>query len=522
MNGSLDEMTFDRRRLLVGAGLAAAGGVLGSAAVAAANVSSSLAPTPGGTLTVGIGQVIEDVNVMTATGYRWAQLVSYALYDTLVKIGNDGSIIPLLAESVTQTDPKTTVVKIRQGVKFSDGRPMTVDDVVFTLNRIHDEKRPVSHNFLVLEPGAWGAAVKVDETTLKITTKKPVLLPPNMRFWWILPHDADTLDLGTKPVGTGPFTLSSFVKGDRIELTKRTDYWQSGKPYLDKLVFKLLADESVQVANFLSGDVDYLHDLSVATLPLVQGKNNSKLIPSGIFFEWWEPQMLQGPLADPKVRLALQYAMDRNKLNKIAWGGKGIDNWNHFVKTAYYNGKKYPVSYDPKKAKQMLQDANALGAKVTLWTLQGPGPAAREAQVLQQSLQASGFKADIQTRPFGEWFDKLYTKRNHPGIAVNYGTLPHIASLIPAYQMAATLPPFPPKYKKSPAPDLYKAYLASSVTTDKAAYKKQLFTIQDLELKEATVYPTMLAYNQNVAKSNVQGVESTQYGDQRFTSAYLG
>lgn len=504
----------DRRDFLVRAAAMAAGAsVLGATAGTA-----TAAGKPGGTLKVGIGQVIEDINVLTATGYRWNQLVAYALYEQLVKIDSKGRVVPFLATSVKQTSPTTTVVKLRKGVKFSDGRDMTVEDVVWSLNRIHDPKKPVH---LALAPGLWGKAVKVDANTLRITTKKPVLLPPYMRFWSIAPADAESQNLSREPVGTGPFTLKNFVKGDRIELVRRDDYWLPNRPYLQGLTFKLLADESVQIANFLSGDVDYLHDLSVATLPQVKGRGGGKLIPSGIFFEWWQPQMLSGPLADVNVRLALQYAFDRTKINKIAWGGEGIDTWNHFSKTPYYDGKKYPVSFNPAKARSMLSKAGATGAPITLWTLQGPGPAAREAQVLQQSLEQSGFKAKIETRPFGEWFNRLYTKRNHPGIAVNYGTLPHIASLIPQYQMAATLPPAPPKYPKSPIPALFDAYSKVEATTNDARYRTLLYAIQRLSLSQAGVYPTMLAFNQNYARKNVQGVESTLYGDQRFTSAYL-
>ena len=128
----------------------------------------------------------------------------------------------------------------------------------------------------------------------------------------------------SSPIGTGAFQYKNFVKGDRLELEKFPDYWNGSRPYLDELTFKFVADEAAQVANFLSGDVQYLHDLAVATLPQVEGKQNSKLIPSGIFFEWWQPQMYFGPLKDVKVRQALQWAFDRETGNKVALGGRAI------------------------------------------------------------------------------------------------------------------------------------------------------------------------------------------------------
>ena len=345
-------------------------GALGAAAIGGADAllrargagAAVLAPKPGGKLVVGIGQSFEDINVLTAFGYRWGQLMAYAMYDTLVKYDKNGRAVPLLAKSWTAPDAKTTIVKIRQGVKFHNGNPLRVEDVVWSLNRIHDPVKPASNNFLALPKDIWGKAVKVDDQTLKITTKKPARMIESWRFWFIMPENADDLNLGEQPIGTGPFQYKNFVKGDRLDLERFPDYWNGSRPYLNELTFRFLADESAQVANFLSGDVDYLHDISVATLPQVDGKRNSKLIPSGLFFQWWQPQMYFGPLKDVKVRQALQWAFDKNTDNKVAWGGRAVPTWNPFEKSPYSIGKAWPgggpaPSFDPDKAKSLLAAA---------------------------------------------------------------------------------------------------------------------------------------------------------------------
>jgi peptide/nickel transport system substrate-binding protein len=152
--------TLSRRELLKrGAlGVATIGGVealLGSGVAGAA----VRAPKPGGNLIVGIGQTFEDINVMTAFGYRWGQLMAYAMYDTLVKFDNAGKAVPLLAESWTSPNPKTTIVKIRKGVKFHDGKDMRVEDVVWSLNRINDPVKPASNNFLARPKEIYDKAV---------------------------------------------------------------------------------------------------------------------------------------------------------------------------------------------------------------------------------------------------------------------------------------------------------------------------------------------------------------------------
>ena len=503
-------------------GLAAAGSIdaLAGTGVASASVK---APKPGGNLTVGIGQTFEDINVLTAFGYRWGQLMAYAMYDTLVKYDDQGKAVPLLAEKWSTPNPKTTIVTIRQGVKFHDGSPMRVEDVVWSLNRINSATKPVSNNFLALPADIWDKAVKINDTTFRITTKKPTRMVESWRFWFIMPENADTRkpDMGVQPVGTGPFQYKQFVKGDRLDLTKFDQYWAKPEPYLDSLTFKFMADAAAQVANFLSGNVNYLHDLSVATLPQVEGKHNSKLIPSGIFFEWWQPQMYFGPLADMNVRLALQYAFDKETDNKVAWAGRGIETWNPYQKSPYYIGKPYPVTYDPEKAKSLLAKAGQPNLKLNMMTLNAPGPWQQESVALQQGFKKAGITATIQPLPPAQWFDRLYTKRNHDGIAVNAGSLPFPWALAANYMMKATLLPNPPKYPKPVLPALTAAYNLAFSSANEAQYSVALKTIQRLMNSQAAVFHTMMASNQNVAPQNLQGVESTVFGDQRFAGAYF-
>lgn len=511
-------------------------GALGAAAVggvdaliraeSAGAAGEALTARAGGELVVGIGQVFEDINVLTAFGYRWGQLMAYAMYDTLVKYDRNGRAVPLLARSWTTPNPTTTIVKIRRGVKFHNGNPMRVEDVVWSLNRIHDPVKPASNNFLALPKDIWGKAVKVDNETLRITTKKPARMVESWRFWFIMPENADSLNLGERPIGTGPFQYKNFVKGDRLELTRFADYWNGNRPYLNELTFRFLADEAAQVANFLSGDVDYLHDISVATLPQVQGKRNSKLIPSGLFFQWWQPQMYTGPLKDVKVRQALQWAFDKSTDNRVAWGGRAEPTWNPFEKSPYSIGKRWPgggptPTFDPDRAKRLLSAAGASNLKLNMMILKEPGPWKREAEVLQQGFKKAGIEATIQVLPATQWFDRLYTKRNHEGIAVNAGSLPFPWALIANYMMKASLLKNPPKFPKPAIPALEAAYNTAFSPRNEAQYAAALKSVQRLMLTQAAAFHTMIASNQNIAPRRLQGVDSTLIGDQRFDGAYL-
>ena len=141
--------------------------------------------------------------------------------------------------------------------------------------------------------------------------------------------------------------------------------------------------------------------------------------------------------------------------------------------------------------------------------------------MLQQGFKKAGIDATIQVLPAAQWFDRLYTKRNHDGIAVNAGSLPFPWALIANYMMKATLLKNPPKYPKGAIPALEAAYNTAFSPKNEAQYSASLKAVQRLMLTQAAAFHTMIASNQNVAPKNLQGVDSTLIGDQRFDGAYL-
>ena len=126
---------------------------------------------------------------------------------------------------------KTTIVTIRKGVKFHSGKDLTVDDVVWSLNRIHDTTQPVSNNFLALPADIWGGATKVDDSTLKIVTKKPTRMVENWRFWFIMPANSDNTSLGVHAERHGAVPVLELRQGRpaRAEGASRTTGTRAGR-----------------------------------------------------------------------------------------------------------------------------------------------------------------------------------------------------------------------------------------------------------------------------------------------------
>jgi peptide/nickel transport system substrate-binding protein len=506
--------------LSAGAGsalLAACGGTSKQTSTGAAGP-----PKRGGSLKVGIAQKIEDVNPWTDDFYRWTQMIAFTMYEPLIKFGNGGKLNPVLAESWSHSpDYKTWTFNIRQGVRFHTGKELTAADVAYSLNQINDAKNPATA-LLPLAPGVWAGATAGDSHTVVAKLTTPLALDQQVRRWWMLPENSRSLAgrLESESVGTGPFTLSSFVQGSHIAVERNPNYWNAGLPYLDSMSFYFLTDISTQIANFSSGTVNMLHDVGVLDLKQVQGLNNTKTVPGGIFWHCWLPQMLFGPLANPEVRLALQHAFNSDKLNAVAWAGKGVDFGNPLDRTPYGIHQAPPV-YDIALARRMLKSAGAIGQEVDIHVLDGSPTSALEAQVLVEDFNAVGLTSKIVQLDPDAWAAELYTDRTGPGLFNNYGPSPFPYQELLNYVMTPNISPLPPKYPKSPTPSVLAAYNAAI-----AAYTPQLLEpavtrAQRLMISEAASYPTFTADLAEIVPQNLQGLQSTEFGDIRFDEAYF-
>ena len=152
-------------------------------------------------------------------------------------------------------------------------------------------------------------------------------------------------------------------------------------------------------------------------------------------------------------------------------------------------------------------------------TLKENGPWTRESQALQQGFKKAGIDATLQAIPSTQWFDRLYTKRNHEGIAVNAGTLPFPWALAANYMMKASLLEEPAEVPEAGNPGPRGRLQQGVHLRDGGRVRDALKACS--ACSEAAVYHTVMAANQNVAPNNLQGVESTLVGDQRFDGAYF-
>ncbi len=285
-----------------------------------------------------------------------------------------------LAESVEGSeDGKTYTIKIRDA-KFHNGRTVTADDVLYTYHRLADPKKALAQSHAVVEiEGAQdvldgkadkiSGLKKIDDKTVQITFRNPVDV--GFKLWRygtaIVPKEAaEKDDFGSKPVGCGPFKLKSWTKGVEIVLEKNPDFYVIGKPYLDTVVYKIMADAAARDMAFQSGELDA--NLLYAAQYEKFSKNpdlakNLMEVPEmftrGMRFNpnFTLPDGRQ-PFGDKRVRQAVNYAINSELIVEKYAKGKAYAARGFLAPTTPGfdpDCKNYP--YDPEKAKALMKAA---------------------------------------------------------------------------------------------------------------------------------------------------------------------
>jgi peptide/nickel transport system substrate-binding protein len=288
-----------------------------------------------GHIKIGLSDIVQNLDYYS-TAHRTAIYIAYMIYDPLFeREATTGKIKPHLVTSWKAIDPLTWEFKLRSGIKFHNGNPLTAEAVKFTLkNRILDLERKSPQR-----PGfTWVKDVEVvDNLTFRVTTEKPyplvlerlsILFPydPQWTKQMIAKHGEEYL--GRHAVGTGPFKLSKYMEGERIELVRNDDYWKPGVPAFPKMTIRFIPEASTRLAELVAGGLDDAVEIGADMVPLLEKNKNLKVTEVPILrIAWWQ---LDGDcrapdspkaLEDVRVRRAIWHAIDREAIVKHVLGG---------------------------------------------------------------------------------------------------------------------------------------------------------------------------------------------------------
>lgn len=340
--------------------------------------------------------------------------IAFNIYEGLVKAAPDGSIIPALAsEWKIEEDGLLYSFVLREGVKFHNGRELTPEDVIYCLNRLRDPEvvakaRDYSHIKSITSEG--------NTVIIRLHQPDAALLAALTEFGAaIYPKEAED-QLSTKPVGTGPFVLTSWQPNSKLVLERFADYWNKELPKLNQVTLQIIPEAATAVSNLLTGHVDLIPRLEAEYLQQVEGNAKLKIIDSPMaLVQLLAINNARAPFDDLRVRQAINYAVNREQIIQGAAWGKGQpigSNLSPAMGTWYQDLTGY-YEYDPAKAKQLLAQAGYPdGFSATLY-LPAPYPLHRSAgEICADQLADVGINLDIQVIEWATWLEKVYSNRD--------------------------------------------------------------------------------------------------------------
>ena len=457
--------------------------------------------------------------------------LSETMFDPLVRTDGNAKPVPCLAQSWT-VNGNEWIFKLRPDVKFSDGTPLTADDVLFTYKRVPLVPNSPSSYSLYLSSVAKVEAV--DPHTVKITTKgpSPVLLA-NLSMVPIMskkdasgpaPEGKTTVELnrGDGLVGTGPYKFVSWKRGDSIVLERNPNYWGK-KPAWDKVIYRPITNSAARVAALLSGDVDVIEDPPTDDLPRLKkdkklyiqatpsvrviyvAMNQSKEVPPGM-----SGTNGKNPLTDKRVREALSLAIDRKAIVARIMGGVAQPAANLLPYPAFGTSKKYSVvpAADTAKAKKLLADAGYPNG----FTLSLGSPAGRYTndQRIAQAVAAMwariGVKTNVETMAPPVFFKKRNTfafSTYLAGWAASSGEMLNpLTSLVVTKNPKLGLGTTNWSHYSNPAMD--KEVMAASETLDDAKRSEMLQNAGNMAMADYAILPLQFELSVWAMKNDIR------------------
>jgi peptide/nickel transport system substrate-binding protein len=351
----------------------------------------------------------------------WVQLL---LFDTLVRPTPDATgLEPGLAESWEISDDGLAYTFRLRDAAFSDGTPVTAEDVVYSLQRAQSEASRWRTFFKAIT-----GLEALDEKTVVVRLDKPFTpLLNNLALFSsaILPKAAIE-DQGEaffdQPVGTGPFVLEAWNRGQSLDLAANSNYWQHGKPQLEEVELQVIPEGNSRVLKLQAGEIDAAIDIPLNQLERLGSTQGVKAEVAEVFrSEFALMNTKREPFDDIRVRQALNYAVDKEGLLQGLLFGTGSVAASPMPPMAYSDPDLQPYGYDPGKAKALLAEAG-YGDGFSTTILVGSGNALHRqlGQVLQSYFSAVGVTADIQLVEGGTLWTT--TQAGNFDVAVSYAT----------------------------------------------------------------------------------------------------
>ena len=353
---------------------------------------------------------------------HWNQLMSYSIlighnvFSYLTKISPNMTIEPDLAESWEISEGGTLYTfKLKNDVKFHNGRHLTADDVVYSFNRTIKSKATFHSK---LEPVK--EIRSVDKYTVSIKTKSPwAPFLEDISVIAIIPKEAEK-NISKKPIGSGKFRFTEWIPNDRIILEKNNSYTGTDSAKINELIIKILPDVSVALTNLQSGEVDAVYEVPAANAKRFKNKNNfivQKPESTNSLFLIEMAINSYKPLKDLRVRQAIAMCIDKEAIKDNVYFGEGNSQWSSLPKSSWAYIEPIGPSFDIEKAKSLIKEAGYTdGLELNIELIKGVAVMENIATIWQERLSQIGVDLKINIHDVSTWLD-FYVNRKYQLIA---------------------------------------------------------------------------------------------------------
>ncbi|GKW02497.1 glutathione ABC transporter substrate-binding protein GsiB [Pectobacterium carotovorum subsp. carotovorum] len=337
-----------------------------------------------------------------------SQTVAKSFYQGLFGFDKEMKLVNVLADSYdVSPDGLTYTVKLHPGVKFHDGSAFNAAAVKVNLDRASNpDNRLKRYNLFKM----IDKTEAVDDLTVKITLKTPFSAFVNN-----LAHPAAVMispaalkqygkDIGFHPVGTGPYRFVAWNQTDFVKVEKFSGYWKAGLPKLDSITWRPVVDNNTRAALLQTGEAQFAYPIPFEQAKVLEKNDKLALVASpSILHRYISMNVTQKPFDNPKVREALNYAINKEALIKVAFSGYATPAEGPLPSSIDYSVKYHPWPYDPAKARELLKEAGYPdGFTTTLWSSHNHSTAQKVLQFTQQQLAQVGVKVQVTAMDAGQ------------------------------------------------------------------------------------------------------------------------
>jgi peptide/nickel transport system substrate-binding protein len=457
----------------IGALLAACGGTASTAGPA------SKTPKRGGTLRVGLsgGSSSDTLDPHMGLTYLDTARVN-SIYQPLLQLNAAAQTEMVLAEDISPHGSTSAyTIKLRSGITFHDGKPLTADDVIFTFQRILNPKAPLS-GATSLGPIDVPNLKKMDDLTVLVPFTSPFgSFVDQLSYWYylyIVPVGFDP----KKPNGTGPFKYQSFTPGQQSTFIRNPNYWRSGLPFVDTLTISDFADNASLQNALVANQVDAAGALEGAQLKVLATSQNVKTVASHTgAMTPFTMRVDKAPFNDAHVRQAFRFMVNRAQLITAALDGYAFAGAD--VSSPY--DPDYDTSLhreqDIAQAKSLLQAAGQANLTVELVTAPAASGMVQMATVLAQQAKQAGVTINLKTVDPSTFFGPNYLQWTFSQDFWNYS--PYLAQV--AQSLLPTSPFNETHWSDSNYISLYKQ---ANATSDAATRKDIEHQMQQIDFTQ--------------------------------------